>query len=414
MAVVATVAVVGVLLSLGGFSKSSGPGSSDGDSGIDLPTDDHANVFAVVEEFAAAWNDGDAVAAVAVISDDWEAIQLPGVTDGWLSPADGRPALSETIAFLTATTELSLGTCDANLSPPEATTTAVVRCRDAAFRGDYLDAVTTNIWGNLRPAPTGADDEPGLTFEIRGDRITALSGRGDLFAPQAYCIWAEADRPDLATVLFDLHCRPIVDASAGSVHAEVAAAFVAEGSPLPPRAAADARLAAGYVDRFFASHNIGDIESAANWLALDVTASDLPGFPVSAIEPALFEYLAWSSTLFRIDTGACMVAAGAGETLVTCEDLRISGVLHAEPAVVPTRFVVNSVSSGGPIAGVRGRILSMTVLEPVPTSLQEVCAELRASAPAMANRAFAADCTPIYSRDAASAIATALGAFRSG
>jgi hypothetical protein len=359
--------------------------------------------FVVVDEFAEQWNSGNAAAAVSLIGAEWDSVLLPGFTDSLFVPEDGRAALEDGIAFLSSVARLSLGPCDAVAPDPGARATTDIRCEDGALEGDYLDAIARNIWEGIRPMPDRG--EPGVTFGVRGDRIISIEAGGPGFAPQAYCIWAEQSRPEDADSLFDLWCRPNTSAAAAAVHAELAAAFVAEGTPLPPRRLTDARLAAVYVDRFAEHHNLGDVFTARGWMSQRVEAADLPGFPAGSNEPTVDEFLAWSTRLLEIDVGECEVDYSVESTVVTCRDMTVGGPMLAEAVAQPTRFTL-SPASRRPVARAPERILAVEPLGGDPIPVERICRLLQGSDPAAAGAVFTADCAPDYP---AAVTAAALG-----
>jgi hypothetical protein len=403
LVVAVALAAVGVVTSFGGGGESDQPDEA-------IPTSLEAAIQ-VVEQFAEAWNRGDADAVGDLIIDDWDSIQLPGFSDPFFAPADGRPALTNGIAFLTAVAGFLSGPCDAELAPPDSRATAVVRCHDADFGGDYLDAVRRNVWDE---APPGLGfgrwvPVPGVTFGIQGDRIVAIESVSHRFTPQAYCIWGDQARPELAASLFDLHCRPATTPSAGGAHAEAAEAFGAAGSPLPSWRLAEARLTASYVDRFVEHHNLADTHTAQGWLSPAVSPADLPGFAGAADEPAVADYLQWSARLMEIQSGECAVEYGGDFTVVTCPHMTVTGPLLDEPLSQPTRFTLGSTNGGERVARAFARIVAVEPLNGLLVPVEQVCRDLRQSHPAAASGAFTEDCSPVYTREAADTLAVALG-----
>ena len=388
-----TVAVLAgaALLALGSF-RGSGTCVPE-ETPPEVVPDPTETALLVAEEFAAAWNRGDATTAADLIGEEWEGVLLPGFADSQFGPEDGRAVLEEGIAFLSAVTRMSLGPCEASVPPPGSRATADIRCENGALDGDYLDAIARNIWDDIRPMP--GRGEPGIAFGVRGDRIVSLEAGGPGFAPQAYCIWAEQNRPADAAALFDLWCRPDTTAASGTIHADLAAAFVADGAPLPSRALTNARLAAVYVDRFAEHHNIGDIFTARGWLSHDVRASDLPGFPGGDAEPTVDEFLAWSARLLEITVGECSVDYSVASTVVTCPDMAVGGPFLAESVAQPTRFTL-SPAARRPVARAPERILSVEPLGEDPIPVERICRFLEESDPETAAISFTADCSPVY------------------
>ncbi len=391
-----------VAVTLVGFGAFDGSGTAEPDP---IPTAAESALLAV-EEFAMAWNRGDADVVDGFIAEEWETIVLPALAGPVLRPEDGREALTEAIGFLTSLTSLSLGPCAAEMSPPDSPTTAVVRCDEAVFGGHYLEAVRSSIWHDIAaPAP-----DPGIVFGVRGDRLLGIATDAGGFAPQAYCIWAEQTRPDAAATLFDLHCRPITAAGQAELHAELAAGFLAAGAPLPSRHLTEARLNALYVDRFVEHHNLQDTYTAQNWLSHTVGATTLPGFAGTGnVEvPSVDDYLSWSATLLQIDAGTCTVEPGTVTTVVDCPGMSVSGPLFDEPLPQPTRFVLSTAHRGGTIARAYGRIVAVEPLADVPVPIEDVCRRLQQTDPTAASLAFDDDCTPVYTGRAADVLATAL------
>jgi hypothetical protein len=399
-AIAVAVVAGAALLALGSFR---GSGTVVPDETIpEVVPDQIEAAFVAVDEFAAAWNRGDAAAAASLVAGEWDSVLLPGFADSQFTPRDGRAALESGIAFLSSVTRLSLGPCDAVAPSPDSRATTDLRCDDGGLEGDYLDAVARNIWEDIRPMPDRG--EPGLTFGIRGDRIISIEAGGPGFAPQAYCIWAEQNRPADAGSLFDLWCRPDTTAAAAAIHAQLAAEFVAEGAPLPSRRLTDARLAAAYVDRFAEHHNLGDVFTARGWLSQDVDASDLPGFPDGDAEPTVDEFLAWSARLLEIDVGACEVAYSPESTVVTCSEMTVGGPLLDDPVAQPTRFTL-SPGSRRPVARAPERILAVEPLGGDPVPVEQICRLLEETDREAAAAVFTADCTPVYPAAASSAAA---------
>lgn len=404
-AVAAGLLLVGVLASLGIF-RGSGSAVSE-DTVPDLGPDQLELARLVVLEFATAWNRGDIAAVDALIAEDWRSIVLPGLLDPRFTAEDGRPALIDGISFLSGVAGISLGPCDAELAPPDAGTAAVVRCPEAAFDGRYLDAVARNIWD---PPPSGIDvteTTSGIDFGIRGNRILHIDGGSPAFTPQAYCIWAEQTHPEAAS-LFDLACHPATGVADAGAHARLAEGFLAAGSPLPSTRLTNARLAAWYVDRFVEHHNIGDTPTALEWLSRRVPASNLPGFAGADAEPAMTDYLRWSARLVRIDAGECSVEYGGSHTIVTCPQMAVDGPLAGGPLPQPTRFTITSSPDRGPLARAFDRIVGVERLSDDLLPVEETCRELQSRNPAAAALAFAGDCRPVYTAEAAAALAAML------
>jgi hypothetical protein len=405
---VTALATIGLLATAGAYR---GSVATDGEETIpDLGPSPLEAALLVAEDFAAAWNRGDAAAADALIADEFDWVTLPGLTDPHFGPRDTRAALGDGVRFLTSVTALQLGPCDAEVAPPDGRASVLVRCEDAEFRGDYLDAVRRNIWEASLPEPIAraGDAPPGMVFAVDRGAIVGIDLDLDRYAPQAYCIWAEEERPEAAATMFDLHCRPITSPANGAAHADAAAAFVAAGAPLPTRELAEARVAAAYVDRFVELHNVVDTLTARSWLSASVEAADLPGFPGPAATPPIADYLAWSGRLIDIETGRCTVEISGERTIVTCPDMTAGGRLLGERLPQPTRFVIDANRRGNPVARAQGRILAIEPLSDDPALLDELCRRLRSERPATADLAFDDACTPTYTITAADALAAAL------
>jgi hypothetical protein len=373
----------------------------------DVGPDPLETAVRVVEEFAAAWNVGEVTTAESLISDDWDTVVLPGFQDPWFHSGEGRKSLSDGIAFLSPLTRLSLGSCQSEFAPSDSAATAVVHCDEADFVGNYLDAVWTNAWRDLQPGLALIKDErtPGMSFGVREDRIVSIDIEVGVFAPQAYCIWAEQTHPEAAS-LFDLHCHPRPAGLEAPAHAELAEAFMAAGAPLPSYQLAEARLAASYVDRFVELHNLVDTATVGAWLSTSVSAGDLPGFPGAANEPQLSDYLPWSARLLELATGECTIEIDVGVTIVTCPEMSVAGPLVSEPLRQPTRFVIASNRRGSPVARAYGRILAVEPLGDEMVPIEEICLRLQGSSASAS--AFADGCNPVYSAEGAEALTAAL------
>jgi hypothetical protein len=402
--VVLLLLVVGVLLGVGHYDDLAEEAPEE--TIPDIGPDPLEQALLVVEDFAAAWNGGDAAAVGDLIPEEWEWIQLPGLSDGWLTTRDGRAQLETGIGFITSVSRISLGRCDAELGPPDSPTTAVVRCNDAGFVSDYLDALERNMWEDTGPRSPSrwGPRRPGILFGIQRGSVISVELETDPYTPHAYCVWAELNHPERAAFLFDLHCRPNTTEATSDAHAELAEAFMAAGAPFPTRQVAEARLAASYVARFAELHNLVDTATVDAWLSPQVEAASLPGF-AGGEAPAVADYLTWSARLMDISTGLCSVEFGDGVTVVTCPDLTVAGVLFDQPVPQPTVFTVDSNRRGDPVARSRGRILAVEPLSDDHVPIEEICRRLRGLQPTAAAAAFADECTPEYTRDAAVALA---------
>jgi hypothetical protein len=388
--------VVAVLTALGAFRGS-------GSQPEEVPDSLEETALRLVDEFAAAWNRGDAAAADGLVADEWASVALPGLTDPWFAPEDGREGLTEGLTFLSLATDLSLGRCSSAVPPPDAVTEAVVTCPEAAFGGAYLTAVRRNAW----TAETSHQTVSGMVFGIRGNRIVAIEIEDRSFSPQAYCIWAEASRPAAAAALFDLHCRPVTAAENAAGHIELAGEYLAAGAPVPTADRAEARLSALYVDRFVEHHNLGDTLTIRGWLSRGVRAADLPGF-AGGTDAEVADYLSWSSRLVEIRAGACTVEAGDATTTVTCPGMTVAGPMFAEPVPQPTRFVLASANNPRAIARAYARILAVEPLADDTVPVQDACQRLQLTD--LAGASFTADCEPVYTKEAADLLVAVLAA----
>jgi hypothetical protein len=392
--------VVGGLALLGAFR---GPGDEVPEDHV---PDAAETALLTVEEFASTWNTGDGPAVERLIAGNWTSVVLPGFADPRFEAEDGRGALAEGIRFLSSVARLSLGPCHAEVAPPDSGSTAVVDCSEARFEGDYLDAVARNIWTD-RNGP-GPDLGQGMRFEVTGDRLVSWEGGNGPYSPQAYCIWAEQARTEAATSRFDLHCRPSTRPADARVHVELAAQFLAAGAPLPTGAEAEARLSALYVDRFVEHHNLGDAATIRGWLSHEVGPGDLPGFAGAAVEPAMADYLLWSTRMLDLHAGTCEVEWNDSRTIVTCPDMMITGPLLAGPLARPTRFVLASSNRPGAVARAYGRVLAVEPLFDDVLSVDATCRRVRLAHPDVASSAFDDACHPVYTKDAADLLAAAL------
>ena len=79
------------VLALGSF-RGSGTASPDETAPRVVP-DPTETALAVAEDFAAAWNAGDAAAAAALVDEAWETVVLPGFADSQFTQRDGRARL---------------------------------------------------------------------------------------------------------------------------------------------------------------------------------------------------------------------------------------------------------------------------------------------------------------------------------
>lgn len=396
--------VLGVLIALGAYRGSTATAPDE-----ELPDpgpDQLERATLVVGDFAVAWNEADLEALDGMVADDWDSIGLPGFLDARFVPSDGRPALRDGLAFLTAVAGLTLGPCEAEVAPPEAEAATLVYCDQASFRGDYLAALGRDF---RRAEP--AEPVPGVAFGIRNDRIVSIDTDAQAFAPQAYCLWTESTRPRPDQSMFDLSCYPVTTAATGPAHAEAAAAFLAAGAPLPSQEAVEARYVASYVGRFVENFNVGDPLAGIRWLSSGLTPAGLPGFAGAVEEPAVSDFLAWGSRLMSIDTGPCDVQFGAGPTIVTCPDMTLGGLLFEEPQPEPMRFtLVDSVTreSGDGFE----RIVRAERLSGEPVGLGEVCRRVQRLRPTVAAVVFTDDCHPVYTAETAGVLATVLQQWR--
>jgi hypothetical protein len=395
------VVVVGALAGLGALSGSGGNVSEE--TVPEVGPGPVESAMLVVEEFAAAWNQGDAAVADGLVADDWDLMLLPGFLDPRFSMNDGRPALSEGIAFLAAVTRLSLGPCRAEVSPPDEETTAVVRCDEAEFRGDYLEALEVGARVR-RDRPEGR----GISFGIAEGEIISIDATAGLFSPQAYCIWAGQTHPELADTLFDLYCYPEATAASGTAHAELAAEFVVSGRPHPSPEMTEARLAAAFVARSVENLNEGNPLTPLRWMSGDVSAEDLPGYAGAAEVPGIADFLLWTGRLLDIEPGTCSVRFEGEHTVVTCPEMSVEGPIVGEPQPQPTRFTLLSSLTRVSFTQSFHRIVGVEPLDDTDLRLEETCRRLRNTHPSTASQAFGGNCTPIYSRDAAEALAAAL------
>jgi hypothetical protein len=398
--------LVGVLVSLGAYRGSDATVSRE--ELPDLGPGPAESARLVVGEFAVAWNRGDVDTVESLIADEWESIALPGFLDSRFTPMDGRQDLRDGIRFLTSVAQVSLGACNAAVAPPDSSATAVVRCDEAEFHGDYLDALGQDFRLREEPGAVRSQPAPGITVAVRNSHIVSIDTDAQSFFPQAYCLWVEQARPDLAASLFDLYCYPATTPANGEAHAELAGSFVNAGSPLPSARLVEARLVASFVDRFVTDHNLNHPFTVLRWLSPELSPTDLPGYTGSDEPPRMVDYLLWSTQLIDIETGDCPVSHDDGFTIVTCADLTLSGVLFDEPTEQPTRFVlVDSMTRevwGQPF----DRILAVERLSQTPPPVEEACRRLRRSDPITAAATFTADCVPIYTQEAADILATAL------
>ncbi len=399
---VVAVLLVAVLLGLSGFRGSDA--TVPGEDLPDLGPDPLEVARLIVGDFATAWNEGDVAALDRLIADDWDTVVLPGLADARVNPRDGRDELTDGLAFLSATTAFTLGPCDVEAAPPVSAATAVVHCGEAGLRGIYLDAVERNIWEGTG---TAAAEATGMTFRLRDREIIAIETAVPAFTPQAYCLWAEEARPDTAPALFDLHCHPLATGATAAAHGELAAGFLDAAPPLPSHRTARARLAASYVARFAEHHNLGNTGTAAGWLSPRVRAADLPGFPGGPLDTEPAAFLPWSAAVQTLEVGPCTVAVDGDRTVVTCPDLTVSR-LGAAPLLQPTRFTLEASPARRRVARASVRIVEVESLGEGPAWPASICDDLRRSDPAMAGLAFAADCTPVYTREAGRALAAAL------
>lgn len=389
--------VAGGLQALGAMS---GSGTPPDETVPDLGPDPLEQAIAVVEEFALAWNERDSATVTSAI-----AAERPGsiVLPGLMYPRFGPPLepgqLADAVAFLTGIARISLGRCEAEPAPADLGETVVVRCGDARFEGDYVEALR-------RAAPEDADPE-GITFAVLGTRIVAISASGGSYDPAAYCVWAEQDGAGLA--LFDLHCHPTTTAASAGSHARTAAAFMAAGGPVPVRETIDARLVATFVDLFVDRHNAGRPLAALPWLSPEVSARDLPGFAGAARDPDIRDYLLWSARLLRIELGECSVEMGGRFTTVTCPDLTVAGPLLDGPHPQPTRFTLAASASRNLRLQPVGVITDIEPLGGRPLPLEAICRRLQQSDPAAAALAFTEDCSPVYTTEAAAVLVAAFG-----
>jgi hypothetical protein len=405
--VAAATLLLGVLVGVSGFRGSDA--TAPGDDLPDLGPDPLETAQLVVGDFAVAWNDGDLGALDRLVADEWGSIVLPGFLDPRF--VGTRDELRDAVAFLTSVATLSLGPCDSEPAPPDGNATALVRCAEAGFSGDYLDALRLDF--RVDPVVL-ADSEPipGITFEIRDDRIIDLDTHAQDFAPQAYCAWAQGVDAALAASLFDLYCYPTTTGANGTAHAEAATRFMAAGAPLPSPETVEARYVASYVDRFVENLNLGAPYAVLRWLSGGVGTAALPGYAGAAEEPFIADYLEWVSILFEIETGQCSVGFEAGSTVVTCPDLTVAGPLLEESHPQPTRFtLVDSVTRetwGQPFE----RIVAVERLTEDLVPVAEVCRRVQRLRPSVAAQAFTDDCLPVYKRTAAETLATVLELWR--
>lgn len=403
----ALVLLLAVLVGLSGFRGSDA--TAPGEELPDLGPDPLEKARLVVGDFAEAWNEGDLTVLDRLIADEWDSIVLPGFLDPRF--VGEREELRDAITFLSSVAGLSLGPCDAVEAPPDTRATALVRCEEAGFDGDYLEA----LWRDFRVDPAFLGDSgpvPGITFEILEDRIVGLDTDAQDFAPQAYCNWAQGVDSGYAASLFDLYCYPTTTAATGPGHAAASERFIAAGAPLPTSEAVEARFVASYVDRFAENLNLGSPYAVLRWLSAAVDPGQLPGYAGSTEEPLIADYLEWVSALVEIETGGCTVDVAPGSTVVTCPDLTLRGLLLEEPLPQPTRFtLVDSVTRehwGQPF----DRIVSVERLAGELVPVTEICHRVRRLRPAVASQAFTDDCLPVYNRTAAEALAAVLELWR--
>ena len=290
--------------------------------GPDSPTATAA--IEVVERLAVALATDDTTAALALFSDDWVAVSLPGVVTSVRSSTGGD--LPGLIDFYAEVSDVTITGCETRHR--RVAVGEIVVCATVTDNGAYRAAtVYPFAWW------------PQLTFRVVDGEIvtlvdnTAENGEGrspGLRSYVDYCIWAEATHPQTARLAFTLDCQPIEDQSTAPAHNELSASFVAAGSPAATAGGRALRRRAGIVGDMIALHNEGRPTPAARMMEPGWSAvTTLVGIDPSADGvPAAHDYLAWSAALFDIDLGRCVTTIGS-RTLATidCPEAELAGPL---------------------------------------------------------------------------------------
>ncbi|RPI25508.1 MAG: hypothetical protein EHM57_01440 [Actinobacteria bacterium] len=349
--------------------------------GPSTPVEDRTTVPGAedaVRAFFAALGEKDVETAFGLLAADRSYVVLPGLSDP-IGPDDpAGPALG----FFAGVAATEVGECDEVRSLRTDAAGSVVRCSLVVI-SDYR-------------ADLGLDDSIGIVSAvvIGGVLRSVMATVDDRRPPfELYCVWARDVDPTTATAAFDDRCRPVETAETAPVHLRLAAAF-AETTPTQDPSPLTV------VDAFARIHNAGG--APIQLFEEPFRVVTFPGVPVADPRwpfPELEDYLEWSSTVYDLDLGPCVVEPRSGLTAVICDDAMLAGPLPRGLGLGPVDLPIQFYVRGGRIAGISGR--SPAVLT---SAFADLCEESGSAATFLKG-----GCTPRYDAVSAKALLGTLG-----
>lgn len=347
--------------------------------------------LAVVRDFELAMAAGDAETAASLFTDDFVAVMLPGLV-GRGTAGDGE-RLADLLGFYAGAADLSLGDCTVRAG--DDLDLHIVTCPTTSVSGAYPETV-------IEPRASA----PWIRFTVEGDRLrAALDGANETaFYPYtSYCIWAEQTFEDSSRGAFTSDCIPVETAETVEVHREMAAAYLAAGSPDTRWTMLRVRRSAGLVDLLLHRLERNEAGIAAHVVDPAWDPSSAPGFLGTAEgspPPTPRDFLAWAAEVYDIEAGAC--------SYLVVDDVRPVAEIHCDeavwggplmeavglgPVVMPTRFTVSQYRISE-IAGIPDPRLA--------DGFSAFCGWLRAADPS--TRWVTPECTPVYTEEAGRAL----------
>jgi ketosteroid isomerase-like protein len=345
--------------------------------------------IAVVRDFELAMAAGDARTAASLFTDDFVAVMLPGLV-GRGTAGDGEQ-LANLLGFYAGAADLSLGDCTARAG--DDLDIHIVTCPATSVSGPYPETV-------IEPQASA----PWIRFTVEGDRLRAvLDGANETasYPYTSYCIWAEQTFESASRGAFRSDCSPIETPGTAEAHREMAAAYLAAGSPDTRWTMLRVRRSAGLVDLLL--HRLARNEAGIAAHVVDPAwdPSSAPGFlgvPEGSPPPEPRDFLAWAAEVYDIEAGEC--------SYLVVDDVRPVAEIHCDEAVWSGPLVeaagLDAVVMSTTFTVSQYRISDITGV-PDPR-LAEGFAGFCERAPESAAAWLAPQCTPVYTEEAGRAL----------